>query len=105
MSPKRTGIVKKMNNIRETSTDSYNIIKHTIGKRQKVVLLAFLEHGAVTNLEISTWKQIPINQVTPRTNELVKMGYMTESEKRECSISGRNVFTWIRTKKKWDEEE
>jgi hypothetical protein len=90
-----------MSNVRETSTYSYDKIKPTIGKRQKVVLLAFVEYGAVTNLEISTWKQIPINQVTPRTNELVKMGFMIEGEKRECSISGRTSFTWIRTNKEW----
>ena len=78
--------------IQSTSLDAYQNLK--IGKRQRVVFLAFWEYGAVTNLEISTWRKIPINQVTPRTNELVKMGYIVESHKRKCSISGRIAIAW-----------
>ncbi len=37
---------------------------------------------------------IPINSVTPRTNELVKMGLLIEDCKRECSISGRKAISW-----------
>ena len=78
--------------IQPTSLDAYHNLK--IGNRQRVVFLAFWKYGAVTNLEISSWEKIPINQVTPRTNELVKMGFITESHKRICSVSGRKAIAW-----------
>ena len=78
--------------IQPTSLDAYQNLK--IGNRQRIVFDAFKNHGACTNLEIATWEKIPINQVTPRTNELVKMGYVAESHKRKCSISGRTAIAW-----------
>jgi len=93
-------------NIRETSTDSYNKIKQTIGERQEIVLRSFMANGASTDYEIAyVLGYTDPNKVRPRRFELVKMGYMIESKKRECSISGRKVFTWIRTKKKWADKQ
>ena len=82
--------------IQQTSIDAFRQIKKdgTLGNKQRVVFEAFKKYGAVTNLEIATWEKIPINQVTPRTNELVKMGYVAESHKRKCSISGRTAIAW-----------
>ena len=79
--------------IQPTSLDAYQNLK--IGNRQRIVFDAFQEiMEPCTNLEISTWYHIPINQVTPRTNELVKMGYIVESHKRKCSVSGRVAIAW-----------
>jgi hypothetical protein len=78
--------------IQPTSLDAYQNLK--IGPRQRIIFLAFWKYGAVTNLEISTWEKIPINQVTPRTNELVKLGFIVESHKRKCSVSGRIAIAW-----------
>lgn len=84
--------------IQPTSTAAYRELK--IGPRQRLVYHALEEYGsghsgiAVTNLEISTWKKIPINQVTPRMNELVKMGYVVKSHVRRCSVSGRMAIAW-----------
>ena len=78
--------------MQQTSIISFQNLQ--IGNRQKIVLNAFMNHGACTNLEISTWYNIPINQVTPRTNELVKLGLIKESHKRRCSISNRYAIAW-----------
>ncbi len=80
--------------MRSTSLDAYNDVKKELGDRQKLVLDWIKKLGCPTNLEISKFSGIPINQVTPRTNELVKMGLVTECEKRQCSISKRTVWSW-----------
>jgi len=80
--------------IKETSLNAYNEIKPELGDRQKMVYNAIRQLGSVTNLELSRYLNIPINQITPRTNELVKIGFVTECEKRECSISHRTVWSW-----------
>ena len=78
--------------MQQTSIISFQNLQ--IGNRQKIVLNAFMKYGACSNLEISTWSNIPINQVTPRTNELVKLGLIKESHKRRCSISSRYAIVW-----------
>lgn len=80
--------------IRDTSRKSYYSIEQGLGKRQRLIFSFFKKYGAVTNLEISTWEKIPINQVTPRTNELYKKGFLTIAQKRVCTISGRTALSW-----------
>ena len=77
-----------------TSLDAYKSIKDSLGYRQKQVFNVIMKRGDVTNLEISTQLRVPINQVTPRTNELVDFGLVIENVHRECSISGRVVTSW-----------
>ena len=81
-------------NMRSTSLDAFNEIKPELGDRQKMVLYGIKQLGCPTNLELSKYLNIPINQITPRTNELVKYGIVIECEKRECSISHRIVWSW-----------
>lgn len=77
-------------------------MKQTIGERQEIIVRSFAVNGASTDYEIAYFLgYTDPNKVRPRRFELVKMGFMTASKKRECSISGKKVFTWIRTKKKW----
>lgn len=78
--------------IQETSEIAY--YKLNLSQSQKRVYDVITVLGCPTNLEISTFTRIPINQVTPRTNELVKMGLVVECEKRTCSISGRLAISW-----------
>ena len=81
----------------QTSIDAYHDLQGQsakLGNRQKAVLDAFVKYGACTNLEISTWTKIKINQVTPRTYELRKFGYIVKSHKRICSVSGRVAIAW-----------
>ncbi len=80
--------------MRQTSLQAYKSIKPGLNYRQEMVLDAFERLGALTNLEISCALGLPINQVTPRTNELVKKGLLFETGKRKCSVSGRNAIVW-----------
>jgi hypothetical protein len=80
--------------VAETSIKAYHDIYDELGARQQLVYDGFLGNGSCTNLEISHLMQIPINCVTPRTNELVKKGLIIEECKRECNISGRRSISW-----------
>lgn len=80
--------------MQETSREAYQYIRDSLGERQQLVFDGILKLGCPTNLELSKYLHIPINQVTPRTNELVKMFFVTECEKRICSISGRTAISW-----------
>jgi len=80
--------------IRQTSLEAFDGIQVEIGPRQKLVYDTIKKLGCPTNLEISVYSKIPINQVTPRTNELVKMGLVVECERRPCGISGRTAISW-----------
>jgi hypothetical protein len=80
--------------LRDTSLDAYQEIKKGLGKRQQLVYDIIKKLGCPTNLEMSKFSKVPINQITPRTNELVKLGFVTECEKRTCSVSGKTVWSW-----------
>ncbi len=80
--------------VRQTSIEAYSRIKKELGKRQQEVYDGFLGNGTCTNLELSRLLGIPINQITPRTNELVKLGFVVEVEKRQCSVSGKKAIAW-----------
>jgi len=81
--------------MRSTSLDAYNEIKPELGERQKIVFDAIKYLGAPTDLEIAKYLQMgDPNKVRPRRNELMKYGYITECQKRECSISHRTVWSW-----------
>ncbi len=83
-----------LTNVQQTSIDSFRSLQN-LGARQKAILdiIASKKNG-ITNLEISHISHIPINQVTPRTNELVKMGLVTKHQNRKCMVSGRTAICW-----------
>ena len=80
--------------MRDTSLLAYTDIKPELGERQQKVLDAIKTLGCPTNLEISKYLKIPINSITPRTNELVEQGLAVLCEKRTCTISGRTCCSW-----------
>lgn len=72
--------------VRQTSLMAYRSVdKETLKGR---VLECIIYNGEQTNTEISRKTGIPINIVTPRTNELIKDGILELGAKRECSITG-----------------
>lgn len=79
-------------NYQETSGMAYDSVKPDLGKKQKDVLRA-LEYGPKTNQEISEWLNLPINTITPRTNELVKKGLVVEDSKK-IGNTGRWAIRW-----------
>jgi len=83
----------------DTSLDAYQQIKKELGKRQRAVLdtinhIIHIKNTFPTNLEISQFMGIPINSITPRTNELEKLGHITRYNKRLCKVSKRMAYTW-----------
>lgn len=84
-----------MNGVQDTSIFTFQNIQHTLGEKQALIIKSLQFKGATTNLELSVHLGWPINQVTPRTNELVKKGIVKMSSKRECKISGRMAIAWM----------
>jgi len=81
--------------IRSTSLDAYNEIAPTLGKRQQLVLKAIKRASrAVSNRELAKYLGLEINQITPRVNELVKLGLVFADCKRVCRIGKRNAIHW-----------
>lgn len=83
----------------DTSLDAYNQIKGELGARQRVVLdainhIIYTKNTYPTNLEISQFLGIPINSITPRSNELAKLGKIWNYGKRTCKVSGRMARVW-----------
>jgi len=71
--------------------------ENKIGKRQQQVLDLF--HNCTNidlfnNREISVMLKLPINSVTPRVNELVKMGKLVEYKKMRDAVSNRLSIFW-----------
>lgn len=85
-----------MSGVRDTSIISYFDNLPKVGDKQAEVLQAITKLGTPTNLEISSFLGWPINQITPRVNELVKKGLVEERWKRPCHISGRLAIAWQR---------
>jgi len=81
--------------IQETSLDAFFDIKDSLPNSQRKVWSTLLDCVTpLTNLEVSKRSGIPINQVTPRMNELVKKGIVVQHSKRNCTVSGRIAITW-----------
>ena len=83
----------------DTSLTAWSGVKGTLGPRQRVVLdairhIIYTKNTYPTNLELSRYLGIPINSITPRTNELFKKGQIFLGGKRLCKISGNIARTW-----------
>lgn len=81
--------------VQETSRAAYHDLKKKgLGDRQRAVLDVIRHLKNPTNSEISRFMGIPINAITPRTNELVKAGKVIAGLKRNCNVTGKKVLTW-----------
>lgn len=83
--------------MRDTSLDAYTELRNSpkLGERQSIVYDAIRKLGCPTDLEITAFLNLgDPNKVRPRRNELLRKGYITECEKRECSISHKLVWSW-----------
>lgn len=70
--------------IRDTSMEAFERILPKINDRQEQILLHLSRFGEQTNKMISHSIKLPINSVTPRTNELLKMGLIEVSKTDFC---------------------
>jgi len=78
----------------DTSIEAYQNIKSQLGSRQRVVLDVIRYLETPTNVEISRYLGLPINTITPRTNELRKKGLICDAGKKKCSITDKIVYAW-----------
>jgi DNA-binding MarR family transcriptional regulator len=88
-----------MNHIQETSRQAYEAIQPTLTERQRPVLKFIEQFGPVTNREIAAGLHLDINQVTPRTNELVKLNLVEAAGRKKDPVTNKSGITWsaIRT--------
>jgi predicted transcriptional regulator len=81
--------------VQETSACAFlTEILPTLGQRQKAIYDNLVQHGPSTNLEVAYRLPRAINTITPRMNELVKLGVVHEVGRRPCRHSGRMAIVW-----------
>lgn len=81
--------------VRDTSKLAYNEVEPKIGERQKRVLDAISQaKRPVNNQEIADFLMVPINTVTPRTNELVALELVELAFKDVYPVTNRKVCYW-----------
>jgi len=81
--------------VEETSLEAYfNIVEPLLSEKQVEVLRVFKMHTdrSFTNMELADMLGWSINRVTPRTNELRKIGALKTVGKRFCRITGNTAF-------------
>ena len=79
---------------KQTSIDAYYSIINELSNRQQQVYDCLKAYKILTNKEISNILGLPINQVTPRTNELVKAGLVAEGSP-VLQDNGRRAIQWV----------
>lgn len=84
-----------MSNVMQTSLFAYNHeIKPTLMPRQKIIYETLQTRKNFTNTELAEHLGFPINTVTPRVNELRKLGVVRLSEFRKCNVTNRRCCAW-----------
>jgi len=74
--------------ITETSRSAFECIQPKITRSQRAVYRVVLEHPeGLTNAELAHYPQWTINRVTPRANELRKMGVLYDAGIRRCRVT------------------
>ncbi len=82
--------------IAETSRVAYEGIKKKLGPKQQKVYDALYILGEATNERLSDVLDWPINEITPRINELVKYGRVVNTRLGN-NRSGRKAKLWAIT--------
>lgn len=73
----------------------YSLVpEHTITMRGKVYKI-ICDRCGVSDKELAMILQVPINRVTPRRHELLKMGLIKELCTVKCSQTGRTMSLWV----------
>ncbi len=81
--------------VRDTSLLAYNEVSPSIGKKQALVLQTIGKaKRPVNNQEIASHLALPINTITPRTNELLGIDKVELAFKAVYPATGRKVCYW-----------
>jgi len=89
--------------VRMTSIDSYKSIVDELGPRQKLVYAA-LTVSPKTNQELSDFLGLPINQITPRTNELCEAGIVKYGGVKVSEKTHKRQIVWAVVNKELDSQ-
>jgi hypothetical protein len=89
-------------NVRATSIQAFADIIPELGERQMQVLKGLKSFQPCSNLMLSRFLRLPINQVVPRIYELRKMGIVVIAKKDIDPITQKKVIFW--NIKKWLQE-
>ena len=79
--------------MQQTSIDAYREIMTKLGPRQQIVYDQMQVSGPCTNQKMADLLGWEINQITPRMNELVKLGYAKKMDE-EPGKYGKMVIVW-----------
>jgi predicted transcriptional regulator len=85
--------------MKETSLLAYAEVLENLNERQIQVLKAIDKIEPCNNLMISKYLNLPINSITPRTNELFKKRLIKENKKDNCPITKRMTIFYERIRK------
>jgi len=81
--------------VRDTSRAAYKEIEPKLGDKQKLVLSTIKKaKRPVNNQEIALHLALPINTITPRTNELLSIEKVELAFKAIYPPTGRKVCYW-----------
>lgn len=80
--------------IQQTSLLAFQEVRKELGNRQKAVYLCLQDLQSANNTIIARKMHLSINQVTPRVNELRKMGRVVPDCIRECPITHKLTWFW-----------
>ncbi len=86
----------KHTKVRSTSRKVFNEeIKPKLGEKQQQVYVAIqMSKRPVNNQELADYLKMPINSITPRTNELVEMGKVKKAFIDVYPKTGRKTVYW-----------
>ena len=79
---------------RNTAIQSYHEVLDSLPGRRKEVFQALRVLNKACNLDIAQHLGIPINRITPRTNELVGLGVVCEFRRAVCPETNKRVIYW-----------
>jgi predicted transcriptional regulator len=77
-----------------TSRLAYEKVKPHLTESQLEVLTAIQTKTDQTNAELAEFMGRRINQITPRTGELEKLGKIRVIRRRPCRITGNEARAW-----------
>ena len=81
--------------VRDTSRKAYQEINDdgTVGTQARRIYKIVKENGEPMSLrEIEARSGYDINAVSGRVNDIKKLGWLIECEKRKCTITGRTII-------------
>lgn len=79
----------------DTSLESWTKVKPKLGKLHTRVYEAISRHPDHTTAELSLILHIPIQTISGRPGELLAKGLVKRVERRQCSVTKNNAYTWV----------